>query len=109
MASGRCTRERRRPQLDQLAPRLQRFAPRLFQLIGKNRPLANLPPAKRALLYTPWQAVLAACQGDDFMEAALEVSGVTKTFGENRAVDDLSLVVPRGSTYGIIGPSGAGK
>jgi len=43
------------------------------------------------------------------MEAALEVSGVTKTFGENRAVDDLNLVVPRGATYGIIGPSGAGK
>ena len=43
------------------------------------------------------------------MEAALEVSGVTKTFGDNRAVDDLNLVVPRGATYGIIGPSGAGK
>jgi ABC-2 type transport system ATP-binding protein len=43
------------------------------------------------------------------MEAALEVSGVTKTFGQNRAVDDLNLVVPRGATYGIIGPSGAGK
>jgi ABC-2 type transport system ATP-binding protein len=43
------------------------------------------------------------------MEAALEVSGVTKTFGETRAVDDLNLVVPRGATYGIIGPSGAGK
>jgi ABC-2 type transport system ATP-binding protein len=43
------------------------------------------------------------------MEAALEVSGVTKTFGQTCAVDDLSLVVPRGATYGVIGPSGAGK
>jgi ABC-2 type transport system ATP-binding protein len=43
------------------------------------------------------------------MEAALEVAGVTKTFGSNRAVDELDLVVPRGTTYGIIGPSGAGK
>jgi ABC-2 type transport system ATP-binding protein len=43
------------------------------------------------------------------MEAALEVTGVTKTFGPNRAVDDLNLVVPRGATYGLIGPSGAGK
>jgi ABC-2 type transport system ATP-binding protein len=43
------------------------------------------------------------------MEAALEVSGVTKTFARNCAVDDLNLVVPRGATYGIIGPSGAGK
>ena len=43
------------------------------------------------------------------MEAALEVSGVTKTFGTTCAVDDLNLVVPRGATYGVIGPSGAGK
>ncbi|MEJ1963245.1 MAG: ATP-binding cassette domain-containing protein [Gammaproteobacteria bacterium] len=43
------------------------------------------------------------------MEAALEVSGVTKTFGQTRAVDDLDLLVPRGATYGVIGPSGAGK
>ncbi len=43
------------------------------------------------------------------MEAALEVSGVTKTFGQTCAVDDLNLVVPRGATYGVIGPSGAGK
>src|SRR5687767_14565486 len=43
------------------------------------------------------------------MDYALEVRGVTKTFGETRAVDDLDLVVPRGATYGVIGPSGAGK
>jgi len=43
------------------------------------------------------------------MEAALEVTGVTRTFGSNRAVDELNLVVPRGATYGLIGPSGAGK
>ena len=43
------------------------------------------------------------------MEPALEVRGVSKTFGDYKAVDDLHLVVPRGSTYGVIGPSGAGK
>ena len=43
------------------------------------------------------------------MEAALEVSGVTKAFGQTRAVDELHLHVPRGATYGVIGPSGAGK
>jgi ABC-2 type transport system ATP-binding protein len=43
------------------------------------------------------------------VEHALEVRGVCKTFGPTRAVDDLHLVVPRGSTYGVIGPSGAGK
>lgn len=43
------------------------------------------------------------------MESALEVVGVTKDFGRKRAVEDLNLIVPRGSIYGFIGPSGAGK
>lgn len=43
------------------------------------------------------------------MEPALRLRGVTKTFGTNRAVDHLDLDVPRGATYGFIGPSGAGK
>ena len=43
------------------------------------------------------------------MEPALRLRGVTKTFGATRAVDELDLDVPRGATYGFIGPSGAGK
>jgi ABC-2 type transport system ATP-binding protein len=43
------------------------------------------------------------------VENALELKGVTKTFGKISAVDQISLVVPRGGMYGIIGPSGAGK
>ena len=40
---------------------------------------------------------------------AIEISGVTKTFGNVVAVDNLSLTVPRGSIYGFIGPNGSGK
>ena len=43
------------------------------------------------------------------MEIALELRGINKIFGSTRAIEDLSLVVPRGKTYGLIGPSGAGK
>ena len=43
------------------------------------------------------------------MEMAIEIRGICKTFGSTRAIDDLHLVVPRGATYGLIGPSGAGK
>ena len=43
------------------------------------------------------------------MDNALELQGVNKSFGATRAIDGLSLVVPRGATYGLIGPSGAGK
>jgi ABC-2 type transport system ATP-binding protein len=40
---------------------------------------------------------------------AIEVRGVTKTFGDVTAVDDLTLTVPLGSVYGFIGPNGSGK
>jgi len=39
----------------------------------------------------------------------IELSGVTKTFGSVKAVNDLSLEVPMGSIYGFIGPNGSGK
>jgi len=40
---------------------------------------------------------------------AVEIRNVTKTFGEVKAVDDLTLAVPEGSIYGFIGPNGSGK
>jgi ABC-2 type transport system ATP-binding protein len=40
---------------------------------------------------------------------AVEISNVTKTFGQVTAVDNLSLQVPEGSVYGFIGPNGSGK
>jgi ABC-2 type transport system ATP-binding protein len=40
---------------------------------------------------------------------AVEISDVTKTFGDVTAVDKLSLTVPEGSVYGFIGPNGSGK
>ncbi len=40
---------------------------------------------------------------------AVELHGVTKTFGRQTAVDDLSFVVPRGGICGFLGPNGSGK
>ena len=40
---------------------------------------------------------------------AVEISNVTKSFGEVTAVDDLSLTVPDNSVFGFIGPNGSGK
>jgi ABC-2 type transport system ATP-binding protein len=40
---------------------------------------------------------------------AVEMRGVTKTFGRVTAVDRLTLDVPAGSVYGFIGPNGSGK
>jgi len=39
----------------------------------------------------------------------VEIESVNKTFGSHRAVDDLSLSVPKGCVYGFIGPNGSGK
>ena len=43
------------------------------------------------------------------MNAAVRMTGVTKTFGRLTAVGGLDLEVPRGGLYGFIGPNGAGK
>src|ERR1700723_2704147 len=40
---------------------------------------------------------------------AVETHGLTKRFGENIAVDDVELLVPRGCAFGYLGPNGAGK
>ena len=45
----------------------------------------------------------------DHRAPALETIGLTKRFGERTAVDDVSLVVPRGVAYGFLGHNGAGK
>ena len=40
---------------------------------------------------------------------AIELARLTKRFDSTLAVDELSLEVPRGTTFGLIGPNGAGK
>ena len=39
----------------------------------------------------------------------LELKNVTKTFGSFKALDDLTMTVPKGTVYGLVGPNGAGK
>ena len=43
------------------------------------------------------------------MSSALEISGVSKSFGDTKAVVQLDLDVPTGSLCGFLGPNGAGK
>ncbi|ELZ22813.1 ABC transporter-like protein [Haloterrigena salina JCM 13891] len=40
---------------------------------------------------------------------AIETSGLTKTYGDLVAVDDLNLSVEKGEVFGFLGPNGAGK
>ncbi|MDE1569684.1 ABC transporter ATP-binding protein [Aquabacter sp. P-9] len=40
---------------------------------------------------------------------AIEVEGLSKSFGGRRVVDDLTMRVRRGQIYGFLGPNGSGK
>lgn len=72
------------------------------------------PEPEIAPLTTPHAGSAPANTADADQDAAdavpaLTLRGVTKTFGELRAVDAIDLTVPAGSFYGLVGPNGAGK
>lgn len=43
------------------------------------------------------------------MNTAIKISGVSKSYGNVKALSDVSLEIEKGSLYGLIGPDGAGK
>lgn len=43
------------------------------------------------------------------MDYVIELDGVSKLFGDVRALTDVSLKVQRGEIFGLVGPNGAGK
>ena len=42
-------------------------------------------------------------------ETVVQLDGVTRRFGSTTALDDVSLQVPRGTVFGLVGVNGAGK
>ncbi|GGV72546.1 ABC transporter ATP-binding protein [Streptomyces longisporoflavus] len=47
--------------------------------------------------------------GGRVTESVIETSALTKRYGKQLAVDQLSLTVPAGSVFGFLGPNGSGK
>ena len=91
---------------------LLRAVPRFNMKDGERlQPLREIAPATGHLL-TPNRPVEAATAGE---EPLLSVRAIVKEFegrkGDvlHRAVDDVSLVVRRGETLGLVGESGCGK
>ena len=39
----------------------------------------------------------------------LDLQNITKSFGTFKALDDLTMHIPKGAVYGLVGPNGAGK
>ncbi|MGI8586523.1 MAG: ABC transporter ATP-binding protein [Chloroflexia bacterium] len=51
----------------------------------------------------------SATQADSTLAPAIEITGLTKHYGQIEAVSDLSLQVPQGTIFGFLGPNGSGK
>jgi len=48
-------------------------------------------------------------QTQGLAETVIEINGVTRTFSETTALDNVSLSIPKGSVFGLVGTNGAGK
>jgi ABC-type multidrug transport system ATPase subunit len=42
-------------------------------------------------------------------EPVVEIQSLTRAFGDKKALDDVTLTVPRGTVFGLVGENGAGK
>ena len=51
----------------------------------------------------------APAQPNGHSDLAVEAVGLTRLYGDHRAVDGLDLGIRRGEIYGFLGPNGAGK
>lgn len=43
------------------------------------------------------------------MEKVLQLMAVSKSYGSVKALKEVSLTIPKGSVFGILGPNGSGK
>jgi ABC-2 type transport system ATP-binding protein len=56
-----------------------------------------------------WKGRAMSYEPSAISQTAVEMLGLTRTFGSVTAVDHLNLAIPRGELFGLVGPDGAGK
>lgn len=59
--------------------------------------------------FYPLVATIYTTRKGNSMNRPIKASGLMKSFGTIRAVDDVSLTLDRGEALGLLGPNGAGK
>jgi ABC-2 type transport system ATP-binding protein len=55
------------------------------------------------------RAATACAPQEDRMTNAIETAGLTKSFGDTKALAGVDLAIRKGTVYGLLGPNGAGK
>ena len=78
------------------------------------QPMAQPPPSPQPVAPPPGPQPVAPPPGPGAQpvappDAPVVMLGVSVSFGDVKAVDSVSMVVPKGTILGVIGPSGAGK
>ncbi len=63
----------------------------------------------RQFLNADWAGRVMRHEPSAISQSAIEILGLTRTFGTVTAVDHLSLTIPRGELFGLVGPDGGGK
>nr|WP_306267576.1 energy-dependent translational throttle protein EttA [Pararhizobium sp. IMCC3301] len=84
-------------------------SPRARQTKSKARINAYDELVERSAARKPGQAQILIPPGERLGQVVIEMEDVSKGYGEQLLIDDLSFKLPPGGIVGVIGPNGAGK